>query len=203
MEADLTGPSRGLVHSDALLYFRILQSLAKARLVRDDAAGCEAAVSRALALPTRPPKESRAELLALRARARFRLGRAKEADDDLRSARALVMGAPRARYDRERALLSSLGQEGASTGSVGAGPQVIPFEAVDRGEILLEVEGDFLPDGQRLRLVRHEGRWSGEARLDAPRPIRYRFVADGDSLRPDPAAPRVVVDGDVAWCTRP
>lgn len=203
MESDVTGASRGLVHSDAVRYFRILGDLANARLVRGDAAGCDAAVSRALALPTRPPKESRASLLALRGRARVRLGHGKEADADLRAARALVAGDARARYDKDRELIGRLGREGVAPGTVGTGPEVLRFEAPDRGEIVLEVEGDFLPAGQRLRLVRKGILWTGEARLAAPRQVRYRFVADGASLRPDPKAPRVVVDGDVAWCVRP
>ncbi|MFN8177135.1 MAG: tetratricopeptide repeat protein [bacterium] len=203
VEAQVTGPSRGLAKSGAALYFRILERLANARLVRDDAADGDSAVSRALALPLRPSKESRAELLALRARARFRLGRFADADEDLGTARSLVAGDLRKRYDRERDLLARLAREGPGPGTVGVGPEVVRFESPDHGEIVLEVEGDFLPKGERLRLVRKGQTWAGELRLSAKKPVVYRFVADEASFRPDPTAPRVTLQGDEAWCSRP
>jgi hypothetical protein len=198
VEQQVVGPSRGLAKSDARAFFRILADLAQARLVRGDAPGCESAADRALAGPPRPPKEARPELLAIRARAHFRSGRTDAALEDLRAARSAAAGDSRARYDRERELVA---RRGPQPSAFGQGGHVHVFDAPDRGEFLLEVEGDFLPRGETLRLVLRDGHWVGQARFAAPTPIRYRFLADG-IVRPDPDATRTIVAGDEFWCLR-
>ena len=72
-------------------------------------------------------------------------------------------------------------------------------EAKDRGEIRLEVEGDFLPPGIRLPMTLADGRWTAAWPEPPQRPYRYRFVADGKRRRIDPTAPRIEFDGDGAW----
>ncbi len=195
LEGMATGPSRGLSGSEARTYFGILGDLAMARLVRGDAAGCLAAVDRALADARRPPRESRAELLEIRARALLRRGRTKEALADLREGRSLAAGETRARLDAERDLVARLPR----ASDPGHGAASLRFEAPDRGEFLLEVEGDFLPAGTRLPLGLDGGRWSAEVRFPVPTAVRYRFVADGFDRRPDPSAPRTVLVADEAW----
>ena len=196
IEAMVTEPSRGLAGSEARQYFRVLEDLAAARLVRGEPAACEVAVARALDGIPHPPRESRAELLELRARARLRLRRAEEAMSDLRDARSLAAGKVRDRLDAERELVASLGLPKEPWGR---GAASMRFDAPDRGEFTLEVEGDFLPKGTRLPLELRKGRWVGEARFPVPMTVRYRLVADGAERRPDPAATRFVIAGDEAW----
>ncbi len=195
LEEMVSGPSRGLSGSEERAYFAVLGDLAMARLVRGDAAGCLAAVDRALSDTRRAPRESRAELLEVRARALVRRSRTKEALADLREGRSLAAGGIRDRLDAARELVARLPR----TRDPGRGAASVRFEAPDRGEFLLEVEGDFLPAGERLPLTLDKGRWSVEARFPVPTTIRYRFVADGLARRPDPAAPRTVLVGDEAW----
>ncbi len=200
IENQVVGPSRGLAKSDSRAFFRILGDLALARLVRGDAKGCEAAIDRALAGPPRPPKEARPDLLALRARARLRSGRVAAGLEDLRAARSAAAGSSRVRFERERDLVARAAKPYAP--ATGEGTAAHAFEAPDRGEIALEVEGDFLAGSERLRLALRDGRWSGEARFAAPKTIRYRFVADAVARRPDPLAERTEILGDEFWCVR-
>jgi tetratricopeptide (TPR) repeat protein len=202
LEAQVTGPSRGHTEREARTRFRILGDLAAARLVRGDAEGCRAAIERALEGTIRPPRESRADLLALRARVHARAGRLRAAEEDLREARSLSAGRARDALEAERAhvaRMTRLGREGPATGG---GDFVVRFDVPDRAELAMQVEGDFLPAGRRLDLRLAHGRWSGEVRVPAPAPVRYRLVADGAAPRPDVAATRVVLQGDVFWCVR-
>jgi len=198
VETLATRPSRGLAGSESLRYFRILADLAVARLVRGDAPGAEAAVTAALEGRPPPSRESRAELLAVRARARARRGRIDEADADLRESRSLSAGGTRERRAAERELLRS--PPPPTPPVAGEGAAAVRFEVPDRGELAVEVEGDFLPAGRRLRLALRHGVWTGEARFAVPTAVRYRIVADGGTIRTDPAAARVILVGDEAWC---
>ncbi len=121
VEVMVTSPSRGMSRPEKELYFSILEDLAGARLRRGDLEGCVAAIERALAGSPAPPKESRARLIAMRARAHLRAGRVEEAREDLRRARGRAGWDLRKRIDRELGLVGDWGRRGdARLGGAGA-----------------------------------------------------------------------------------
>lgn len=200
-ERRLTGPSRGMTGSEWDRAFTILATLATAHIVRGDPAAGIALVDRALRGSPRPGKESRAALLEVRARADVRLGRAKDARSDLRDARAASAGKSRDRSEALARLVPVALGRGAAP-AAGRGPFALDFTAPDRAEFTLEVEGTFLPQGTRLPMTLQDGTWSAAFSVPTGAPVRYRFVVDRESVRPDPEADRIVMDGDTAWCEK-
>jgi tetratricopeptide (TPR) repeat protein len=199
-----TKPSRGLTSSEVTVFFEILRDLAEARLRRGDDPSAIAAIDRALSFERRPPPDSRADLLILRSRALDRLGRSEEADSDLDRAASHASFGWRRRVEKERELRAkraaalATGPFSPSSNNAEPSGSVVTFRAPDRGELLFEVEGDFLPQGLHLTLALQDGFWSGRVSVHQDS-LRYRFLADGIP-RPDPLARRIVLVNDQAWC---
>ena len=203
VETMLTASNRGLDAEKTRRYFAALRDLAQARLHRGDVDGCLAAVERALDGDRSPPKESRALLLELRAVANLRRGERERAIRDLDDARARAPYGDRDRLDARRALLRSWVAHMRPPSAEPAGAVPIQF-AMDAGaEIVVHVEGDFLPNGSRLPMRLDEGTWRATWRVPAGTTVRYRFVIDAETRRVDAHAPLVRWEPDGPWCYRP
>lgn len=195
LEEKLSGPSRGLSGSKAKRFTTIALDLAEARLRRGDPEGCAASASRLASSVRDLPKEQKARLLRLRARAFARLGRRDEAIAELKTARPKADFETREEIDADRKLIEAGAPprtEGVITPSI---------SAPDRGELTLEVEWTSGGPSTRVPLALDGTRWV----LPAPLPdgVRSRFVIDGRTRRLDPYAPRVVLVDDEAWCLYP
>jgi hypothetical protein len=134
---------------------------------------------------------------ALAARAYCRLGRMADAKRALDQAYARAEGEARVRIDRERAALRRLAAR-APAPETPPGPAAT-FRAKDRGEMLLEIEADFLPAGRTLPMRLEDGEWRALWPVADRDSIRYRFLADAHEPRIDPLAPRVMLRTDGAW----
>jgi len=185
-------PPRGRSKRVRLDSFRILEDLVEARLRDGRPADCVAAVARALELSPGPLAESRARLLAIRARAYQRTGRTEEAIADLSRAHERASGDGRRRIGRDRDLVERLADIVRPAPAAAA---AFTFRARDRGELLLEVE---FPD-RRVPMELADGVWTVTTDGTGRDPLRYRFVADGEFRRLDPHAPRVKLIDDEAW----
>jgi tetratricopeptide (TPR) repeat protein len=199
-EERVRDPSRGMSQADRDLFFAILADLAEARLLRGDPAACLAAVERALDSWRDVPKDARARLESVRAKALFRAGRAGEAMDAWgraysRASSELREAVGRDREAARRALALPPAPEPA-----GPGPS-LTVTVPDGGEVLLELEAD-LPEGARIPLALRDGAWTVTCPAPDERPVRYRLVADGVARRIDPFAPRVVVVDHEPWSVR-
>jgi tetratricopeptide (TPR) repeat protein len=199
-ESLATRPSRGLNKTQASLFADILTDLAQARLRRGDPRSCLEAADRFLALDVRLPKEERAKLRRVRAHALVRLGHEREALAELRTASGEADWLLKQRIDRERELIASRLPESPASAAPEAARFV--FRAPDRGELIVEVEGDFLPANERLPLTLVNGEWRGAWAGDDRQRIRYRFVIDGTERRIDPYAPHTILSGDETWSER-
>jgi tetratricopeptide (TPR) repeat protein len=213
VEAWTVEPSRGLSPGEKRTYFGILADLAEARLRAGDPEGCLACLERAMKGSPKPPKEARGMLLAKAARAHWRAGRPDRAIAELKRAIAKGDWDQRARARRELALLENLiasGRTGEASEPAGLGVGGADDGATalvstrDRGELTVEVEVE-RPGGIDVVPARlRDGRWfarlpaAGGATAGAP-PVRWRLLVDRERVRVDPAAARVVVDGDVIW----
>jgi hypothetical protein len=197
----VTAPNRGLSSDATRIYFEILRDLAEARLRRGDTQGCLDAVARAMSDYRRPPKESRAILLRVRAVANRRLGERDAAIRDLTEARSRAEYPDRERLDAERAFVRSWVLHVRRPSPAPNGVVRAEFRAPDGGELLMQVEGDFLPDGAKLPMRLVDGDWVASHLVPAGA-IRYRFVANGDSPRVNATATRVVWERNGAWCLR-
>ena len=193
----LTSPSRGLSGSESDLYFETIALLAHARLRRGDADGAVATVDRAVGRRPRPDKRQRASLLSVRARAQLRRGDVDAAREDLRTARSLSAGDTRERFEREMQLVEAAGAAPAAIPAEAV--SAVPFRVPDRGELSLAVER---ADGQRFPLTLGADGWTGTVPVVAEGMLVYRFREDDLRVRPDPAADRIVLRGDEAWCVR-
>jgi tetratricopeptide (TPR) repeat protein len=198
-EDQVRAPSRGMTQADRDLFFGILADLAEARLLRGDPAGCVAAVDRALDSWRDVPKDARATLESVRAKALFREGKVDEAMS--------TWGRAYSRASRERRDAIGRSRDAARRSLRPADVRVpsaaepsLTVTAPDRGELLMELEADFLGDARApMRLT--DGTWS--VSWPAAGTVRYRFLADGAERRIDPAAPRVVLVDHEPWSERP
>ncbi len=199
-ESLTTRPSRGLNKTRASLFADILSDLAEARLRRGDPRSCLDATDRFLALDVRLPKEDRAKLRRLRAHALVRMGREREALAELRTASGEADWLLKQRIDRERELIANRRSE-APASPAPETPRFV-FTTPDRGELTVEVEGDFLPTSERLPLALAGDEWRGAWASDDRERIRYRFVIDDAERRIDPYAPHTILIGDEPWSER-
>jgi hypothetical protein len=188
-----------MTRADRDLFFSILADLAEARLLRGDPEACLAAVDRALDSWRDVPKEARARLESVRARALFRMGRADEAIRAWSRAYSRAVSEQRERIGRER--------EAARRAEIAPGrpaspesPAAFDVAVPDRGELLVELETN-APDGARVPLTLRDGFW----RVSCPAPegtVRYRLVIDGTIRRIDPFSTNVVLVDHEPWSER-
>ncbi|NNE44214.1 MAG: hypothetical protein HKN12_08385, partial [Gemmatimonadetes bacterium] len=197
VEDYVTRPSRGLSRRDEERYFAILRDLADARLRAGRPEECLRALDRAGDGWQSPGREARARIHALRARALYRMDRRDAADEAWTLA---ARRGPAELRDEIRRLREALvGADAASRGAPETGSVTAVWTALDRGELLLELEADFLPAGRRLPFTLTSSGWHLEAAVPAG-PVRYRLVTDGHVPRVDPHAERIVLERDAAWC---
>lgn len=201
LEDKLTGPSRVLSKSKAELYYEIARDLAEARMRRGDSAGCIAAIDRVLQSRRQTPKEQKALLLELRARALARQGHIEEAQHDLQSARSLADSDARQLIDRERETLSK-GNPYAQLPANAPLPER-HVQSPDRGELTLEVEVRSGQNISRIPMDLKEGEWVSRALPESSDDLFYRFVANGLSPRIDPTSTLTVLNVDQAWSVYP
>lgn len=190
----VTTPSRGLSKTEKLRYFDILGDLARARLARADAAGCLAAIDRALRGPEKPAKESRAMLHELAARAHLRLADFDGAESALSKAIGSSAGDRRKELQEEREFVRALANAPARPVPLANSPIVVP----DRGELTVELE---LQDARTIPFARDGAEW----RLTAPLPdgeVVYRIRSDGDRYRQDRGADELRRIGSDMWSVR-
>jgi len=194
-EDQVRDPSRGMTSADRDLFFAVLADLAEARLLRGDPDACLAAVDRALDSWRDLPKEARARLESVRAKALFRSGRPDEAMRAWGRAFSRAVSDERERIGREREAARRSLEEAAAPVTAPEGDAVLRVAVPDRGELLVELEADFLGT-KRVPLILRDGRW----RIEQPAPdagdVRYRLVVDGTIRRIDPFSPRVMLVDD-------
>jgi tetratricopeptide (TPR) repeat protein len=202
LEDKLTGPSRGLSKSKSEIYYGIARDLAEARMRRGDPAACIAAIDRLNESHRDAPKEEKANLLELRARALARLGRIEDALRDLKAARPRASWDMRQVIDRERETLSRGNPYSEAAVSPTASQPTV--QAPDRGELTLETEV-LSPNGQTVRIpmALQGASWVSTTLPESSGEILYRFVANGLTARIDPSAPRSVMKVDQAWSVYP
>ncbi len=105
LEEKLVGPSRSLTKSEKAQYFDIARDLAETRMRRGNPEECLATLERIVAKERDIPKEDRAKIARLRARALARMGQTDDAIRELKSARSKADWDTREAIDRDREIL--------------------------------------------------------------------------------------------------